>query len=91
MSNVLYDSGLLDFANDESECVLVEHTLGQLPPAIQFYGDLDGELGFPTLLDENDIEIDGPYLEDTSDLNAIKVYKPNAYEYAGKFRIVIYG
>jgi len=90
MTNVVYESGYQDFAEDENSYVAINHSLGYKPKVIQFYGDLEGELGFPTITGVGGVEIDGPYLDDVEDLNTLKVYKPDAYTYSGGFRIVIY-
>lgn len=84
--NILFDSGWLDFAADESQHILVTHNLGTAPKAIQMQGK-DGEiLGFP-----KQDGVSGPYLQDTSSSVALKVFKPDAYNFSGQFKIVIYG
>lgn len=89
MSEPIFDSGLLDFAANEGLAVEVVHNIGRCPKLIQFYGDLDGELGFPRLTTSGGDVIPGPYLEDVTDSAKLKVYKPDAYNYAGKFRVKI--
>lgn len=86
----IFDSGLVSFAADESQCVEVFHNLGRCPQVIQFLGELGEEVGFPRLVDESGNELAKPYLVDTTDPNKIKVFKPNVYNYAGQFRIRIF-
>ena len=90
MSQVVYDSGLLDFSGSEETPVEVSHNLGHCPQVIQFMGDLNGELGFPTLTGVGGDEIAGPYLQDVTDPNTLKVFKPDVYTFSGKFRIKIF-
>jgi len=86
---VIFDSGLLDFALNESQYIEVIHNLGACPQVIQFSGDLDGVIGFPTITGIGGVPMAGPYLEDATDSNKLKVYKPDIYLYSGKFRIRI--
>jgi hypothetical protein len=86
---VVFDSGLLDFAEDETQYVEVVHGLGKCPNVIQFYGELDGNLGFPQTLDEHSNPLPGPYLTETTNHNVVRAHKPDTYEFAGKFRILI--
>ena len=88
--NVAFDSGLLEFSSDETVPVEVHHNLGQAPRMMKFFGDENGVLGFPTLFDADDQEIECPYLQGTQDPNTIKVFKPEAYNFSGKFRIICY-
>lgn len=87
---IIFDSGLMDFASDENHYIEVVHNLGKKPPIIQFLGEKDGLLGFPRLLGSTGIDVPGPYLTETNDPNKVKVFKPNAYTFNGKFRIRIY-
>ena len=86
---VIFDSGPLDFAQDESQYVEVVHSLGKCPNVIQFYGELDGNLGFPQALDQDNMPIPGPYLTETTNHSFVRAHKPNDYEFGGKFRILI--
>ena len=86
---VICDIGQLDFAQDESQYVEVVHSLGKCPNVIQFYGELDGNLGFPQALDQDNMPIPGPYLTETTNHNLVRVHKPDAYPFDGKFRILI--
>lgn len=90
MPNLIYDSGLLNFSNSENQFVTVQHNLGKKPPIIQFVGEKDGEVGFPCLVNEQNQRVTGPYLGDTTDFSALKVYKPDVYTYTGQFRIRIF-
>jgi len=88
---LLFDGVATDFAADEASFVEVAHNIGQCPDSIQFLG-VEGEVeGFPTLLDGEGDEIPGPYLTQTRDPNVVRVHKPNAYTFAGKFIVRIYG
>jgi hypothetical protein len=50
----------------------------------------DGEnIGFPTLMDENGVPVAGPYLDQTTDPNAVNVFKPAAYTFTGQFKVLI--
>jgi hypothetical protein len=81
----IFDSGLLDFAEDESQYIEVVHNLGASPQVVQFMGELKGEVGFPVISGTG-----GPYITDITNPVSLKVYKPNAYAYTGQFRICIF-
>ena len=87
---LFFESDDLDFAANEGLHIEVHHNLGACPDSIQFMG-VDGEnLGFPTLLDENDDPIPGPYLTQTRHPNTIRVHKPDAYTFTAKFRVSVH-
>lgn len=87
---LVYESELLDFSADETIPTVVNHNLGVQPVVVSFTGVDGANLGFPMLKDANDNQIPGPRIEGADDINSLSVYKPNAYTYAGKFKIQIY-
>jgi len=90
MSDVcIYDSGLLDFAEDENSCVEIDHNLGICPRVIQITGESEG-LGLPAITDVNGDLIDGVHFTQEKDLNTLKVWKLDNYSYTGKFRVRIF-
>jgi hypothetical protein len=86
---ILFDSGALDFAENETQFVEITHNIGSSPKVIQFYGELDGIIGFPTLTGIDGSNLSGPYLENVMDPYTLRVFKPDNYLYAGKFRVCI--
>lgn len=87
---LVFESELLDFSNDETIPVVVQHNLGVQPVVVSFTGYNGDEVGFPMLKDPQDNPIPGPRVEGADGLNELRVYKPNAYTYTGKFKIQIY-
>ena len=88
MSNPVFESEWLDFSGDESTPVVVSHNLGRCPKAIAFRGkDAEGNIGFPTISGQENL---GPILEKSTDPNVVEVRKPNAYDFSGQFKIIVY-
>lgn len=88
--DIIYDSGLKSFAEDETQYIEIIHNLGKRPPIIQFIGEKNLEIGFPKLSKSTGEDIPGPYLTDILNPIKLKVFKPNAYTYNGQFRVRIY-
>lgn len=91
-SNIVFQSAWISFSNDENVPVTVDPNLGYTPQVIGLDCSLDEgtTIGIELKFDNNGLPIKGPYITQNFDTGVISVYKPNAYTYAGKFRITIY-
>lgn len=92
MATILYTSPWTDFSGDENIPIVINHNLNKCPKtlALQCSTDNGTTIGLPNLLDGNGVPLPAPYIACCTDKNMCEVYKPNAFTYTGKFRVVIY-
>lgn len=93
MANVLFTGSWTNFSGDENTPVVVNHNLNMCPKVLALECSEDGgtTIGTPQVLDGGGNPVPGPYIASCTDHNTCEVYKPNAFTYAGQFRVVIYG
>lgn len=86
MSNIVYDSGWISAPADDSYLDLA-HNLGRLPVGLSLEGRVDDgqggyDNGLPEVLDGNGDPVEKIRLEQVTDHNLVRVYKPAAYSVA---------